>query len=151
MREAWVSPTYDNNTPTSEEIKEWINLNAFAARLLQLDTISWAVYALWELRDALEQPCDGDILECNVVAAAQWIKYSGRALYTSATNEDEGNDNFSAVNGPLYEGSPVLCLERWRFWKRRFGELGDQAQANAKQIAWKARTEMEAIEQGHIS
>jgi hypothetical protein len=144
-----AAPTYDNHIPTSEEATEWINLNAFAARLLNLGTNSWALFALWELRAALEEPCDGLALECNVAVATEWIIHAGKPLYASAVTIEEDNDHSKAANGPFYEGNDMLCLERWRFWKWRFGELGEQLEANTKQMALETRERMEAIEQSH--
>ncbi|KAB8249336.1 hypothetical protein F9C07_2285741 [Aspergillus flavus] len=149
MREAWISPTHNNSKPTSDEVVEWINLNAFAARLLNLHAISWTEFAVWELRAALEEPCEGQALECNVVVAMVWIKHAGHILYALAVNTGEDTDILEAANGLFYEGRSMLCLERWEFWKRRFGELGGHLEGNAYHVAFEARKEMEAIERSH--
>lgn len=128
---------------------EWINLNAFAARLLNLHAISWTEFAVWELRAALEEPCEGQALECNVVVAMVWIKHAGHILYALAVNTGEDTDILEAANGLFYEGRSMLCLERWEFWKRRFGELGGHLEGNAYHVAFEARKEMEAIERSH--
>ncbi|KAE8423833.1 hypothetical protein BDV36DRAFT_289930 [Aspergillus pseudocaelatus] len=148
MREAWVAPPSTEGPIESHEAEEWINLNAFAARLLRLDAISWTVFGIWELREALEEPSEIPGSGFHVIAAAEWIKHSGVFLYRAAINGTEGHEErLSAATGSSYHGSNVVCLKRWEFWKCRFGHIGEKAGDCTKQVALRARREMELIEQ----
>ena len=127
-------------------------MNAFAARLLKLDAISWTVFGIWELREALEEPSEIPQGGFHVRAAAEWIKNSGVFLYEVAINGTEGHEEcLLAATGPLYRGTNVVCLERWDFWKCRFGYIGEKAGDCTKQVALRARREMELIEEGCTS
>ncbi|THC91259.1 hypothetical protein EYZ11_009278 [Aspergillus tanneri] len=46
MREAWISPAYYGDLSNTEEVDRWINLNSFAARLLNLDAVLWTSFAV---------------------------------------------------------------------------------------------------------
>ncbi|KAA8647173.1 hypothetical protein EYZ11_003851 [Aspergillus tanneri] len=150
MREAWISPEPTEGHPTNQMAQEWINLNAFAARLLKVDAVSWTVFGIWELREALEEPSEISRLECNVPAAAEWIRLSGELLYRQAIHGTEGKEEIPSVaTGSLYNGKNTMCLERWKFWKCRFGDIGEEADKHIRQVALKARREMEVIEQDY--
>ncbi|KAF5857335.1 hypothetical protein ETB97_005950 [Aspergillus alliaceus] len=144
MREAWISPTYEGRTPTIEEAQSWINLNSFAARLLKLNMTLWTVFAVWELREALEEPCEGSRLDCNVRVAAQWITHGASSLYRKADKRIQ--DDRVIANGSLYKGDNTLCFERWKFWKDRFGIIGGSAEGITKQMALEAKAKMESAE-----
>ncbi|KAB8235887.1 DUF3632 domain-containing protein [Aspergillus alliaceus] len=152
MREAWVAPQSTEGPIASQEAEEWINLNAFAARLLKLDAISWTVFGIWELREALEEPPEIPGSGFHVRAAAEWIKHSGVFLYGAAIHGTEGHEErLSAATGSLYPGTNVMCLERWGFWKCRFGYIGEKGDDYTKNVALRARREMELIEQEYTT
>ncbi|EEQ34009.1 conserved hypothetical protein [Microsporum canis CBS 113480] len=92
MREAWIGPP-SGNAHSSNDAQRWVNQNAFAARLLNLDQIFWSNFAVWSLRSALEEPpaANAESHRCNVEAAAQWMVYSGPYLLKEA-NEDPARE-----------------------------------------------------------
>ncbi|OGM47135.1 hypothetical protein ABOM_003885 [Aspergillus bombycis] len=152
MREAWVAPSSTEGPIASHEAEEWINLNAFAARLLKLDAISWTIFGIWELREALEEPSGILGGGFHVRAAAEWIKHSGVFLYGAAIQGTEGHEEcLSAATGSLYPGTNVVCLERWQFWKCRFGYIGEKADDCTKQAILRAKRGMELIEQEYTT
>ena len=147
-----LAPPSTEGRIESHEAEEWINLNAFAARLLKLDAISWTVFGIWELREALEEPSEIPGSGLHVRAAAEWIKHSGVFLYGAAINGTEGHEEcLSAATGSLYPGTNVVCLKRWEFWKCRFGNIGGKAGDCTKEVALRARREMQLIEQEYTT
>ncbi|RMJ23940.1 hypothetical protein PHISP_05188 [Aspergillus sp. HF37] len=146
MREAWIAPTYNNATPPEPKAAEWLNLNSFAARLLTIDAVSWTTFAIWALRAALEDASSGPKLDCDVAAAAQWIVHGGEVLFGECTPEARGGDESRVLaSGRLYQGKSGLFVERWMFWKKRFGEVYMQ-EGEKGRMAREARDRMEDIE-----
>src|SRR5204863_6239114 len=94
---------------TLEPFQHWVNLNSFAARLWDSGLTQWTVFAVWSMRDALEQsqiPAR-DLWESRMFAAAQWIEQSGLTLFKKLSDEvlSEGEARVIA-RGPLYHGRP---------------------------------------------
>lgn len=135
----------DTDSP-EETRREWVSLNSFAARLLAIPSITWVNFAVWTMRDALENRGDDkDIGTMHVDAAAEWVLHAGKELvgYATSTNQSEER---ALAGGKLYYGPAKICAERWEFWKKRFGEVAeapgdDRVGAKAK----KAQESMEAI------
>ncbi|KAB8227349.1 DUF3632 domain-containing protein [Aspergillus alliaceus] len=135
MREAWISPTYDSDRSNTDEVDQWINLNSFAARLLNLDAVLWISFAVWALRDALDEPVDGPELDCNVRVAIEWITHSGRCLYQYLLSPSQD-----------VHGCDGLSLEVWQRWKRRFKEVSEVLGTDSRQMAVQTTIIMENIE-----
>ncbi|KAK2875606.1 hypothetical protein FQN49_001566 [Arthroderma sp. PD_2] len=165
MREAWIPPTGAHGKSLSpNDAQRWINQNAFAARLLNLEKVSWSNFAVWSLRAALEEKpsTSAESYNCDVAAAAQWILHSGSYLLKEVKSdadkeiqeqeEDEGeakpNRGQPLAAGSLYKGKGKarLCPERWQFWKQQFGEITQQgAEENVKSIAQQAKEKMDSV------
>ncbi|GFF51678.1 hypothetical protein IFM61606_02308 [Aspergillus udagawae] len=148
LRESWDPPTYTK--PNDREITEWINLQAFTARLMSKCDPSLSLLAVWTLRSGLEEELSDRELEGEGAAAAMWMVYGGEKLFSQLVDavQDEEIERLMKP-GTLYSGQGQLCLERWQFWKRRFGEISEQIQADEEtkgviQLAWE---KMERIEQ----
>ena len=108
-------------------MQEWINLNAFAARLTASQTLNLSLYAIWTFRSSLEtrppQPVDR-VFSAHVRAACAWIQYAGPCLYRSEeTWESDPRKGDPAKGGELWKGTSGFCRERWGVWKERFGVL----------------------------
>ena len=76
--------------------------------------------------------------------AATWIKIGGEKLYRHCAGRSGAT---SAAAGVLWKGGHPLSLERWSFWRSRFGtlsesEIGDEYRV----IAANAAARMEEIE-----
>jgi hypothetical protein len=92
------------------------------------------------MRDAFEEPVRQEWEnEYCVIAAAQWIFWSGQSLFTyflfpEKTSLDEER---AWKFGSLYtSGGGFLSLERWYFWKTGFANVenskyGDECKMNA--------------------
>ncbi|KAG2420008.1 hypothetical protein HFD88_004805 [Aspergillus terreus] len=142
MREAWTSPTLVSDNPSEEEMAAWVNLNAFAARLFALDSISWPNFAVWTLRAALEEEISGHKVECDVKAAAQWIVRCGSTIFRHTATAIETK---SFRGGSLYSGPSCISMERWTFWKQRFGEIS-ASEESLSETCLMAKNVMENIE-----
>lgn len=115
--------------------KTFLNVNKFAAQLLRTDEmfISYDWWALVVMREALEYPDlytdDRSLPDVMIPTALAWLSISGPQIYTwdnafliSPTKGDRGR------GGPLWGGQHGFCRERWKFWKRRFGELSSSTE-----------------------
>ena len=109
--------------------------------------ISWTNFAIWELREALEEPSTGPKLDCDIAVAAEWIEHSGTFLFSELTDEEGDEEDRSTAAGSLYQGKDGLCPERWQFWKLRFGEISKQVGGDSQRTAVETKDKMEAIAQ----
>ncbi|KAN0072196.1 hypothetical protein V8E54_009925 [Elaphomyces granulatus] len=50
------------------------------------------------------------------------------------------------VTGPLYDGEPGLCGERWQFWKLQFSKVKDKVDKDVAEMAQQAVGAMEKVE-----
>lgn len=130
-------------------VSEWINFNSFTARLLDAGLYQAYNFAVWALRDALEESTPAqDLWACQVRAAAEWIRQSGQALFDLLSDADLDEDHARrTAAGRLYKGKAGLCLERWQFWKERFGEVPRRGDVELGKWALEVVSRMEAIEQ----
>ncbi|KAF3479836.1 uncharacterized protein GIQ15_06812 [Arthroderma uncinatum] len=159
-----LAPASGDKSASSNDAQRWINQNAFAARLLNLEKVSWSNFAVWSLRSALEENVTSDEShKCNVAAAAQWMMYSGPYLLKEVKSdaakevqEQEADNGEAKPNkgqplaaGTLYKGKGKerLCPERWQFWKQQFGEIAQQGgEENVKSVAQLAKEKMDSAE-----
>lgn len=106
---------------------EWLNLNSFNARLFGAGVTRWYNFAIWQLREGLEDVLGPDPHEndCKIAVASEWIIQAGpNLLRETLLNEDISEEEKSAYcGGKLWTGLPGLSLERWRFWKHRLAEV----------------------------
>jgi len=147
------------------EIHAWTNVNAFVARLTDLEVCNFRTYCGCSMRVGLEtEPTDTDPghrrpatataqQNAHVPEAAVWIMVLGKKLFDLAAEETSGNskrENFSG-GGPLWEehtDQPTLSRARWRFWKERLRILRDRETLSqeTRDIAAEAFRKMEEIE-----
>ncbi len=149
MALASTDPTHESETPDVDvnSASEWINLNAFAARIMNKGLIHWTVFAVLEIRAALEEelPGTGLIREYKLSVANQWILLCGTQIFKDAFRGGDLNETElrATAPGPLYMdsgGQPGLCMDRWRFWFKRLeevgsGGVGEKIRLEAKQAA----------------
>lgn len=106
---------------------EWLNLNSLNARLLGSGVTRWYHYAIWQLREGLEDVLGPDSYEndCKIAVASEWIIHTGpKLLHETLLNEDISEEGKRACSGgELWTGLPGLNTERWGFWKRRLAEV----------------------------
>lgn len=108
-----------------------MNYNSFVAYLHEQRVFGCdPTYAIWAMRFALETDLsskDKEVRSTFVLGAAQWILWYGQSLFKLTSQPDlfEGASNEwkGWEPGPLYHGKASLFLDRWQFWKRRFGDI----------------------------
>jgi hypothetical protein len=127
-----LAPTFE--TASEDAKQEWISLNSFSARLLNVGLLGGTNIPIWALQEALEEDILFEPARATIVAAAEWILHARNALFTRISEEPANPDTLQATaQGPLYEGKAGLPLERWTFWKRRFREISDDLEEPVKQ------------------
>jgi hypothetical protein len=135
-----------------DQFTRYINFSAFLARLTECNFLDDATYAIWTIRDALEEgENDDQVYSYLVSSAAVWILFSGQNLFVrivqvpmSVSTEGE---LASSRGGSLFDGHN-LGLERWRFWKKAFAVAIERQGSNeeCKRLSSKAMDLMGAIE-----
>lgn len=151
MRESWNFFDEEEDTERAPKCERWVNLNAFVARLTAARVYDFNLYAIWQLRDALEEPIEDSSFDAKIPAAVQWILYCGELIYTSKEEYEHGpRVGDPARGGELWKGEKRgFCEERWCFWKSRFAELQhyEKLLPETRELAGKAVQVMESIEQ----
>lgn len=131
--------TYFYHAPKPDVQGQRTYYTIFAARLTAREIDSYALFALWAFREALE----GDIPWCpsgpgcdTVPAACAWVKHAGKQLIKLDETYDEAGQG-----GALWSGKPGFCRERWQLWREGFRraaedeELSPDVRAEAGQAA----------------
>jgi hypothetical protein len=135
----------------------WVNFNAFCARLTRDGTCDRSAHAIWDLREALEEEPDqreeaakehGKQLDVRIPVAANWITIAGNVLYRHSGDCGKDGELGVASQGRLYSGQAGFSLERWAFWKERFGVIkaNEGVADGTKQAAEEAEAAMMSIE-----
>lgn len=147
-------------------MRKYTNGNIFAALYLRdLDENSSKEFGLMRhyclsiMRVALEVATDTPEqirrTEIHVPQAARWIDITGCNIYNfSRANLNSTGENIIQVwiggedGGPLvWTGADGFSVERWTFWRKRFGEIARFAvKEEVKKLAAQAAEEMEKIE-----
>jgi hypothetical protein len=136
MRETW------NFSPPAVSAESWANLNAFAAQLTTAG-IDFSLYAIWALREALEE--DGSAISQVLPAAVQWFRHAGFVLATRAregASDTHGADSVGRLcrEAGLAEGG--FSVRRWNFWRCRLEDIS----AAGGEIAKNAREGLEYMD-----
>lgn len=157
VREAWNGEEEDNTT------EGWASLNSFAARLTSSALMDFDDYAIWALRDSVEdgtlavvpkgapsEELGPDALNRKVPAAAVWILYDGERIKSLSEKSEEGSR--STRGGPRWQGKPGYSIERWQLWKDRFGELAKREDllAYTRDLSTQARGKMDSIDDAKV-
>ncbi|KAE8154851.1 hypothetical protein BDV25DRAFT_82920 [Aspergillus avenaceus] len=142
LREAWNLVPSDKPSPS--EVNEWVSLNSFTARLLALGGVPWYNFAIWSLREGLEEECPETAVDCHLAVAREWFRHSGPVLRQQATVAETKEERMLA-GGSLYQGPAKLCPERWTFWKERLDQIGRQ-EGNAGKDAVNVKEIMDQVE-----
>ncbi|KAL9118834.1 MAG: hypothetical protein Q9187_004615 [Circinaria calcarea] len=149
LREAWNHLDSDTSAAYhSEDCTQWININAWAARLLhRLPDESFLRFGFYTIREALESTsppqqsqteeatlsANSRALDGLVPAAAQWILISGQEMYAS---------DFS-----ISELGMPRSREAWGRWRQGFTEAGrnEELDEETRMIAQEAAERMGTI------
>ncbi|KAK3317443.1 hypothetical protein B0T19DRAFT_479526 [Cercophora scortea] len=139
MRDKWIDPTFEwhpgheENGPTYT-LSNWLNLNSFVSRLHGSGVFMTNTFAIWQLREALEDDltdakgnCSpAEAVDNRLAVASEWLIHAGPLLLKESPPESEepGERQKRAYRGgPLFSGRPGFDIERWGYWKRRLEEL----------------------------
>ncbi|KAK7220966.1 hypothetical protein V2G26_008969 [Clonostachys chloroleuca] len=129
-REAWnFIPKFDGSDKDNAAISSWISLNSFAARLLGSSITSGTEFAIWALRDGLEEEHDSSAeLNGHIAVTHEWVVNAGQVLLNGAAKNQELDDTQKRTlkGGKLFGGEPGLNKERWTFWQQRVEELSSK-------------------------
>jgi len=136
MREEWDLTFFGQNRPP----EAWPNLNAFAARLTVVG-VDFSLYALWTLRDCLEEKEEASSAELALVA--QWFTICGSLLAShSARGYSPPEWDAAARVGELCTRQGIteggFSPRRWKFWRSRLEAhaKGPDADAHAALAAF---------------
>jgi hypothetical protein len=125
------------------------NFVAFAARLTQSGLADRSKYfSIPHFRGAFEEEPDyrskafhkqSPRLDVYVPLAAIWILLCGNVVYAHCRNPGTPRADFKDA-GRNWKGANGFSIERWNFWKKRFGEIKghDQASEKTKEMAAEA-------------
>lgn len=136
----------DDSNDDEESASQWVNFNAFVARIMSKGVFHWPICALLEIRHALEKeyPETGLTRQYTLRVASQWILLCGRPLFKDAFRGDvldEAELRMTAP-GPLYTttgAKPGLNMDRWRFWLKRLEELGSKSEDGKEEVCFEAK------------
>ncbi|KAH7064943.1 hypothetical protein B0J12DRAFT_693339 [Macrophomina phaseolina] len=116
----------------SKSDNSFVNLNAFFARLTAADVSDFSLYAVWILREALEDPEDEDIAKTTspalLEAASVWLVYAAETL-SKLSKEGKQFDGKMARPGrslSIFKDAPGwrgFCEDRWETWIERLTPL----------------------------
>lgn len=139
------------------EIDAWANVQFFFARITEKGILDLSLYAIYTMRDALENEQQDDVegsaaqkYNVYVPAATSWIFGMGRALYTkekdlTPTDRRHGNPG---KGGDLWKGKAEFSKERWTFWKERLAAVSklDEVSESTRSLSKDAIEAMERAE-----
>lgn len=152
------SSASDNVNRPELSLDEWVNLNAFIARIFRDVDSSFRTFGIWELRSGLEgdatkddkgKPLPQASVDTKVRVAAEWIIRAGDRLWKDSLLGvwADSTETRAYVGGDLIPATNGLNLERWGFWKRRFAEVRGVVQDQAaKEAVGQALEVMTALE-----
>lgn len=155
-RESWNDTPRDWGELTPAEIHAWTNVNAFIAKITKEGLANFWLYAIWAMREALE---DGDRtqvaeLDAVVPAAASWVLVAGEGILKK---DEVWKASFTtgdpAGGGRLWKGKKGFCKERFGLWKRGFQVLSQRKDLNSetREISAEAFLRMGDLEIGQTA
>ncbi|KAK5166340.1 uncharacterized protein LTR77_008601 [Saxophila tyrrhenica] len=165
VSDQWLDPTQEEADEDDDEEEalfyftptEWLNLNAFVARLVGAQISHWHNLTIWQLRTALEWPAPESNwrvqprpFDTRVNVAAEWMIQAAPVLLREslAQRDLDEQKRRSYGNGPLYNGGPGFAIERWVFWKRMLGDSKRRVGTDARERVDEALEKMTEAEKG---
>lgn len=136
MLTCFSDPTFDQEEPITEQLVQiWLKFNEFEARLMESDVAEASLDAMWIIGRALEEDLpapteespESPAVDCRLLAASIWILRCAKDFYEwareNADPDAEPQKTYQFQGGPLYDGRPTMCPERWDFWRHRLEEI----------------------------
>ena len=103
--------------------RTWANLNAFAAQLT-VAGVDFSRYAIWALREALEE--GSPELPLVLPAAVEWFRHAGPVLASLAVQwaaDADGSDQAGRLCREAGLAGRGFSVGRWNFWRRRLEDI----------------------------
>lgn len=155
-----VDQSSESGSQQELSLDEWLNLNAFVARVFRDVQPSFRTFGIWELRSGLEgdatkddegKPLPQASVDTRVRVAAEWIIRAGDKLWKESLlgvwAEETASTGRAYIGGKLIPATRGLNLERWGFWKRRFAEVCEAVKEDAaREAVGQALEHMTALE-----
>lgn len=135
VRELWDDSPGCGSGVTEPEVKAWLNVNAFAARLTISGIRDFWTYGIWAMRDAVEgRACRTtgavDVKDDKIAfrVAYVWLKVAGREMWESCCEGSEREEvevpmdvDVCGKKCPWFGNEkPDFLRSRWRYWCGRF-------------------------------
>lgn len=122
----WLIKCKAPNSPNSEAGDQWININAFVARLTAgyrpSEPFDFSLYGVWTIRAALEDEETTDASQ--IQAACVWLIYAGQVLLEKSQSEFQYDGKMakegSSLRGKEWRG---CSDERWNYWQKKIEDL----------------------------
>ncbi|TFK88774.1 hypothetical protein K466DRAFT_575178 [Polyporus arcularius HHB13444] len=141
----------------SQSRKEWLNINAFLAKLWALDIVDEHFFGIATMRMCLEplsvqsteRPTadvggHDPLEELQIEVAATWIKIAGAKMYLLGNPDWKANQGAPGASGGTWDGADGYHPDRWAHWKQIFSEV---AQGNwRKNVTEAAQAAVDAME-----
>jgi hypothetical protein len=155
-RESWNDSPGCGAGYSPAAVQAWANLNAFTARLTRDNIESYSLYAIWAMRDALEEDEKWAYkMDAFVPAASAWIMIWGKPMYDrtedmTPSNKNQGNPGQPGDYMIRRTGNEKAewSRDRWAFWKERFREISvrEKVTDETRSISKSTFKRMEEIE-----
>lgn len=139
----------------TKAINAFVNINKLTALLLRSGGepfIDFDIYVMLTMQRALEftvAEAEPFPLDAVVPAAAALISVIGSQMrgWEKGFDRPEGQGD-PGEGGPLWNGEPRFCRERWQFWRKRLGELAvsEEISNDLRRIARDAEAQMGDID-----
>ncbi|KAI2780513.1 hypothetical protein F4815DRAFT_445109 [Daldinia loculata] len=123
IKDVWHEPT--RHEDDYQVYHQWVNLNAFVARLYNNNLVDCYGPGIRAMRHAFEgNRCrDYMVKTCREKAAAQWMFYSANKLFSLMTTCRPSENDKREHRSREFHGTKVFSFDRWIFWKQAFGDL----------------------------
>ncbi|KAJ5176593.1 uncharacterized protein N7482_002470 [Penicillium canariense] len=149
--------------PDGGKPERYVNYNSFLAHLYEHRIFPTdPTYAVWAMRAAFEDERSDEekaVRSAWILGAAQWILWNGQSIFNLILEPalydvtyETWPDRAAWDAGCLYNGTAGLSLERWQFWKRRFGEVSQDSEVTdeCKEVSTRAMAIMDLFEKNMV-
>jgi hypothetical protein len=114
----WTGPTFELDAEDDREFTqpEWLNLNSFIVRLFNAQGKWFGNFAIWELRNGLEEDASdagsAAAADARVLVASEWIKKSGVRLWNESVLGTFSTEPEDAAHGSPYRGGLIVSWHK---------------------------------------
>ncbi|KAF5025483.1 hypothetical protein F66182_2388 [Fusarium sp. NRRL 66182] len=126
----------------------FVNINGFFARITAADVADLSLFAIWIIREALEDPTEEEIARKTppklLKAAAVWLIYAGDALAEASKAAKQFDGKIAKPGASLSTfkdeaGWRGFCEDRWKVWQSRLKSIEEpQVSSEVRSLVDKA-------------